>query len=300
VPSIPPEVEEIIMRCLAKNAEQRFQSMDAVATALSAVEDPLEQTAGPLTIEAVRATPRAWAPPKEPPPAEERVPRVVATERLGSGSGEAAQSYAAASMSRRGGTQPVAPAPSPLQITPSAASSATDRSPTKPLDPPTGSRPYKAFFVLGFGLGIVGACAIAYLAITHFESEPTTPTVVIPDEPDPAAHSDARPEPEPQAQPEPEPHAEPQAQPEPEPDPEPEAEETPTAEADLAVSAPEDTSARGRRQRRQRNHAAEGTQTPAHEPATTHKDPERKPKGKEKDAGEDVHPDLRDPYGTKK
>ncbi len=285
VPSIPPAAEEIVMRCLAKKPEDRFQSMNEVAAAIRGV--PATFAMGePAPVLDVTAASQAWsAPPDLDVPQQPDVPRVIATEKLGSGSGHAVPSSGT-------GYLTWAPAPPPADRafrtevrdgTPAVASPQPDTTTRQPPPRPAGN-PYRAFFVLGFGLGIVAACAITFLAVTHFDGAHEVPVEDVEAEvvePEPATPTPAV------VAPVASPHEEPPPPVEPEPVVDPPATEEPVVE-----TKPESAPARAQTKKKRRDPPPTKTEqqptpTPTPTPKTTRQDPPRDP---------DLHPDLRKPY----
>jgi serine/threonine-protein kinase len=294
VATIPAGVDEIILRCMAKRPEDRYQSMAELADAIRRVPAVVLPTMGePAPVVEVTAVgPDAWArPPELEIPLVEPAHRLVATERLGSGSGDV---LAASGTARGPGTWGAAPAVTARTPPPheTLEQSRTHKIPTRV--------PYRAFFVLGFGLGIVAACALAFMAVTHYERERDAPSDMATDqivEDEPAAvETPKKPVGEREGAP---PRAEP-ARPEPTPPTDAVADapdaDTAAADADAAEPAVDTadpsepaTTPRTRKKRRELTHATADQRA---KPTKT----EPRPDKRKPDPPDDVHPDLREPY----
>jgi hypothetical protein len=278
VPTIPAGAEEIVLRCMAKAPEDRYQSMVEVAAALcrepALVVPPM---GAPAPVVDAAAGPAVWtAPPHLDVPHGEAPQRVVATEKLGSGSGGV---IAALSSTTNAGRDRLTWAPAPVVArSPARPEHTTEHQPPPPPRVAAASTtPYKAFFVLGFGLGIVAACVIAFLAVTHFdraESPPRDLATDVVEEELPASAPVVPPDPQP-------PPVEPPPQPEPV-----DAPTTEVVDAPAVVAEPAPSKApppRTKKKRRDPTPKADAPAKASEEPRETKRD-------------SDVHPDLREPY----
>ncbi|MEM6294061.1 MAG: protein kinase [Myxococcota bacterium] len=290
-PDIPAFAETIVMRCLEKAPEDRYQSMNELAEVLDHARTLEYAPNAPVVIEpgAAPAKPAGWSPPPADAVQDFVAPQVQQTEALGSGtSGRASTSSVMAT---------VVPAPAPSAGHTAAPSTVvgTTASPrrTAVAQPAVvSSRPrpanrglLPALLVAGVVLGLAIAFGIVHFVLAPKpDAAPAEPAdVVEPEQPTPAVTPTAKP---------PQPPVEEPTTPEPVPaEPEvvvatpktaPEASETPK---------PKPAPRKPRRPRKPRKPAAEPVTQPA---AAT---PEPKPKPQPKQPEDELHPDLRNPYG---
>jgi serine/threonine protein kinase len=287
VPSIPQAVDEIILKCMAKRPEDRFQSMQEVAAALQSVSRlGVPRMGEPAPVLHGTSAPAVWsAPPDLEVPQGDAAQRVIATERLGSGSNRIVPvSLSGVDHAVGGGTQ-LTWAPAPV------VAGSTAKTPARSGVTEIGSQqshstaalpsPYRSFFALGFGVGIVAACVIAFLAITQFDREPAESDLA-------ADQVDEEPAPAPVVVVPPskaEPPAEEVAAPV-------EAKvAAPVEEEEVAAPVEEptkaDTPTRTKKKRR------DPVSTTKADPPPTKRDP---PPSGERPRERNVHPDLREPY----
>ncbi|HEX6893778.1 MAG TPA: serine/threonine-protein kinase [Bryobacteraceae bacterium] len=145
-PEVPPLLEQIVLRCLQKNPDARWQSMKQVEGALAALQrqlDPSGEYAPPLSTAALAGTPVSAEAPPVPvtaPPAASAAPDVAPP--VPPGPAESA-------------SQPVAMASSGSATPSGPANSGAKRPPAKPPSPP---RPLKLSALI---FGLVGVLLLA-------------------------------------------------------------------------------------------------------------------------------------------
>jgi tRNA A-37 threonylcarbamoyl transferase component Bud32 len=279
VPSIPPEAEALILRCLQKSPEQRFQSMHELGQVL-AHGNTLEYAQG-------TGQPRAptWnAPHPDALEAATAAPPQDATEALGSGSSHRAHGVAT-SYPAQASTPMVAPVVagqgvSPHTVRTPARNTVATTSHTE--EPRKSKAMLPALLALGVGLGL-----LLSLGIVLFVLEPREQPAS--DAPVPRGQVDASvsPTPEPEPQPEPQPVPQPEAEPDPVPVAQPEPKEQ--VEPEVTPEAADTTPTKPRRPRRPRR--PKPAPKPQPEPTPAKPAPQPKPESKA------LHPDLQDPYG---
>ena len=282
---IPEEAEAIVLTCLAKDPDHRFQSMTALRGALMAAE----QASAPSAVQVapgLGAT-GAWSPPVHMGMSGNTTPRPLSfTEKLGSGRHPIVHS-------QRTGTVPLTssvPAPAPPSpeppggIAPATQIGHTDPMPstTEPLPSPEPT-PVAGSGLRGVAVVIGGAAIVTALAFwASRDGKPSEPS---PSPTEPAVAPAATP-------------ATPTADrptPTPTPEPEPEPEPSTAVEVDPPepVSAPEpEPQVEPPPIRRPKPPKINRPPVPRPTPQ-----PEPQPQPAPQEPGDTIHPDLKNPYG---
>lgn len=295
VPEIPPEAEAIVLRCLEKSPDRRFQSMYELAEAL-AHGSTLEYGKGTNSPQAP-----GWNPPHpaavEPPQAP---PQHHATESLGSGSSPGPQAIVSASYPAVGSTEVVDPAPMQrAAVHQQPANVSNNTVPTHPrstvhatatVDTLGDQRQRSPLMLpvllgLGVGLGLLLSFGIVFL-LEPGERAADTVDSAAPVEPPqkvaPVAQEAAPKEPDVVI-----------AEPKPIP-----AEAEDESVAAVTAAPPSDTPSepapKPRRPRKPRKPKSEPASAPEPKPEPK---PATKPESKPAKDPQSLHPDLRNPYG---
>ncbi len=285
---LPPEAEEIVLRCLEKAPENRFQSMAELAEVLAhgttreygkqvAAQAPGWNAPHPAALESGAAEPRQRE-----------------TEALGSGSSHRSQGIASASYPIVA-TSKVAPLPGATVPLPQApASRPTMPTPVEAVPKPRSRAMLPALVGLGVGLGLLLSLGIVFFVLEpKDEDEPVAPAAAVQAESEPNESSDT-----PEA-PDLDPSEAKPTEPEPNPAiPEPEvviAEPKP-ATPDAQADADEPEVPKPRKPTRPRRPRQRPATNPA-TPATTDPPPKQPDRTPDKEPDKPLHPDLRNPYG---
>ena len=282
-PDLPPEAEAIVLRCLEKAPENRFQSMAELAEVLA------HGTTLEYGKQAAAQAPGWNAPHPAALESGDAAPRQYETEALGSGSSHRSQGVASASYPIVS-TSKVAPVPGgTVPLPPAPASRPTMPTPIEAVPKPPSRAMLPALVGLGIGLGLLLSLGIVFFVLEpKEEGETVAPAAAV------QAEDDA-PEPPEAAEPKP-------ADPEPE---EPEPKPTPDTEVVIAEPKPatpdtpdeveEPEVAKPRKPNRPRRPRPRPRSTePETPPKPAAEDPPPKP---DKEPDKPLHPDLRNPYG---
>ena len=285
VPDIPPEAEAIILQCLEKSPDRRFQSMRELGQAL----------AHGNTLEYARGTGQPKAPSWNAPHPEaleaSAAEQQHATEALGSGSSHRARGMASASFPVvPSTTSTAAPLQHTVQTPPRTTLPATT---TYETQPPKNRAMLPALLALGVGLGLLLSLGIVFFVLEPRESgeaEAVAPSSTV----QPAAAVEPTTPPE---EPAPTPEAAPQEAPAPAEPPSDTAPPVASPEAD-APRTPKASPTKAPKTRTPRRPRRPKKPTPkAADPAP--EQPKPAPKAADpapEQPGKPLHPDLRNPY----